>query len=299
MARKLFPYGKFIGLDTITTPANMNSRYVAHLENAYVDFRGQLRSMPGSLGGLHPQGTQRVTDGVYSSNAPDRTAYHAYPMDASWGLRICVDYANVGDHNSGGYDYLPNGFSRSFVDYPWEIGDDRMGEIFLKELGQYNSQNQYTFTCTGGSTIIKVTSTSFDDFWTARDDILSLKAGDRVAFWNISGTSNNYNGPNSDWGDDLNYNQNSGTTFEVKEVQAEAKSTDYFTFESNIANSLGSGGDGSGPGDSNLVTAGLFRGVNNPLGRTRYHHVGVQQDGGDTSLSLYWNGRGDWSSGAK
>lgn len=42
MARKLFSYNRFIGLDTVTSPSNMSERFLVRLENAYVDFRGQI-----------------------------------------------------------------------------------------------------------------------------------------------------------------------------------------------------------------------------------------------------------------
>lgn len=48
MARKIFPYGRFLGLDSITSPENMNDRYLTKLENAYVDFKGQIVKAPGT-----------------------------------------------------------------------------------------------------------------------------------------------------------------------------------------------------------------------------------------------------------
>ncbi len=42
MARKLFSYNRFIGLDTVTSPSNMSERFLAELISAYVDFRGQI-----------------------------------------------------------------------------------------------------------------------------------------------------------------------------------------------------------------------------------------------------------------
>lgn len=42
MARKLFSYNRFLGLDTVTAPSNMSERFLVQLENAYVDFRGQI-----------------------------------------------------------------------------------------------------------------------------------------------------------------------------------------------------------------------------------------------------------------
>ena len=42
MARKLFSYNRFIGLDTVTSPSNMSERFLATLKGGYVDFRGQI-----------------------------------------------------------------------------------------------------------------------------------------------------------------------------------------------------------------------------------------------------------------
>ena len=42
MARKLFSYNRFLGLDTVTSPSNMSERFLAELIGAYVDFRGQI-----------------------------------------------------------------------------------------------------------------------------------------------------------------------------------------------------------------------------------------------------------------
>ena len=47
MARKLFSYNRFIGLDTVTSPSNMSERFLAELDGAYVDFRGQIVKGPG------------------------------------------------------------------------------------------------------------------------------------------------------------------------------------------------------------------------------------------------------------
>jgi hypothetical protein len=46
MPRKLFSYNRFIGLDTVTSPSNMSERFLFQLENAYVDFRGQIVKGP-------------------------------------------------------------------------------------------------------------------------------------------------------------------------------------------------------------------------------------------------------------
>ena len=42
MARKLFSYNRFIGLDTVTSPSNMSERFLVELDGAHVDFRGQI-----------------------------------------------------------------------------------------------------------------------------------------------------------------------------------------------------------------------------------------------------------------
>ena len=42
MARRLFPFNRFIGLDTVTSPTNMSERFFVELDGAYVDFRGQI-----------------------------------------------------------------------------------------------------------------------------------------------------------------------------------------------------------------------------------------------------------------
>ena len=47
MARRLFPYNRFIGLDTVTSPTNMSERFFVELDGAYVDFRGQIIRGPG------------------------------------------------------------------------------------------------------------------------------------------------------------------------------------------------------------------------------------------------------------
>tara|TARA_B100000927_G_scaffold141247_1_gene113907 strand:+ start:5084 stop:6658 length:1575 start_codon:yes stop_codon:yes gene_type:complete len=47
MARRLFPFNRFIGLDTVTSPTNMSERFFVELEGAYVDFRGQIVRGPG------------------------------------------------------------------------------------------------------------------------------------------------------------------------------------------------------------------------------------------------------------
>ena len=46
MARRLFPFNRFIGLDTVTSPTNMSRGFV-ELDGAYVDFRGQIVRGPG------------------------------------------------------------------------------------------------------------------------------------------------------------------------------------------------------------------------------------------------------------
>ena len=47
MARRLFPFNRFIGLDTVTSPTNMSERFFVDLDGAYVDFRGQIVRGPG------------------------------------------------------------------------------------------------------------------------------------------------------------------------------------------------------------------------------------------------------------
>ena len=47
MARRLFPYSRFVGLDTVTSPTNMSERYFVEMEHAHVDFRGQIVKGPG------------------------------------------------------------------------------------------------------------------------------------------------------------------------------------------------------------------------------------------------------------
>lgn len=47
MPRSLFPYGNFIGLDTITAKSNMTDRYLTACVHAYVDFRGQINKQDG------------------------------------------------------------------------------------------------------------------------------------------------------------------------------------------------------------------------------------------------------------
>ena len=47
MARRLFPFNRFIGLDTVTSPTNMSERFFVELDGAYVDFRGQIVRGPG------------------------------------------------------------------------------------------------------------------------------------------------------------------------------------------------------------------------------------------------------------
>lgn len=42
MAERIFAYGKFIGLDAVTAPENMNERLLAKVQGAHVDFRGQI-----------------------------------------------------------------------------------------------------------------------------------------------------------------------------------------------------------------------------------------------------------------
>lgn len=48
MVKRLVPYGRFLGLDSITAVDNMNERYLEVLTNAYIDFRGQIIKGPGS-----------------------------------------------------------------------------------------------------------------------------------------------------------------------------------------------------------------------------------------------------------
>lgn len=48
MARRLFPYSRFVGLDTVTSPTNMSERYFVDLQDAYIDFRGQIVKGPGT-----------------------------------------------------------------------------------------------------------------------------------------------------------------------------------------------------------------------------------------------------------
>lgn len=47
MPRKLFPYGKFLGLETVTSPFNKSDRYWAWTEGMWTDFRGQMHKGPG------------------------------------------------------------------------------------------------------------------------------------------------------------------------------------------------------------------------------------------------------------
>ena len=47
MPRRLFPYNRFIGLDSVTSPTNMSERFLVELSGAYVDFRGQIVKGPG------------------------------------------------------------------------------------------------------------------------------------------------------------------------------------------------------------------------------------------------------------
>ena len=42
MAERTFAYGRFIGLDAITAPENMNERLLSKVQGAHVDFRGQI-----------------------------------------------------------------------------------------------------------------------------------------------------------------------------------------------------------------------------------------------------------------
>jgi len=42
MARRLFSYNRFLGLDTVTSPSNMSERFLSQLDGGYVDFRGQI-----------------------------------------------------------------------------------------------------------------------------------------------------------------------------------------------------------------------------------------------------------------
>ena len=46
MARKLFSYNRFLGLDTVTSPSNMSERFLVDLSDAYIDFRGQIIKGP-------------------------------------------------------------------------------------------------------------------------------------------------------------------------------------------------------------------------------------------------------------
>ncbi len=46
MARKLFSYNRFLGLDTVTSPSNMSERFLTELQGGYVDFRGQIVKGP-------------------------------------------------------------------------------------------------------------------------------------------------------------------------------------------------------------------------------------------------------------
>lgn len=45
--QRLFPYGRFVGLDSVASPEAMDERYLQTLRNAYVDFRGQIIKAPG------------------------------------------------------------------------------------------------------------------------------------------------------------------------------------------------------------------------------------------------------------
>ena len=47
MARRLFPYNRFLGLDSVTSPSNMSDRFFVEMQGAYVDFRGQIVRGPG------------------------------------------------------------------------------------------------------------------------------------------------------------------------------------------------------------------------------------------------------------
>lgn len=62
MAEKLFSYGKWVGLDAVVAPENMNERYLATLENGYVDYRGQINSIYGSVA----YGSDVASSGVLS-----------------------------------------------------------------------------------------------------------------------------------------------------------------------------------------------------------------------------------------
>lgn len=55
MARRLFPYSRFVGLDTVTSPTNMSERYFVELQDAYVDFRGQIVKGPGTNKGSNTE----------------------------------------------------------------------------------------------------------------------------------------------------------------------------------------------------------------------------------------------------
>jgi hypothetical protein len=80
MPRKLFPYGKFLGLDSITSFDNMSERYQHILSNAYVDFRGQVHKGPGFTGA--PNSATSGVSGVVAG-AEDTLSYTYRPSGAS------------------------------------------------------------------------------------------------------------------------------------------------------------------------------------------------------------------------
>ena len=80
MPRKLFPYGKFLGLDSITSFDNMGDRYQHVLSNAYVDFRGQVNKGPGYTGSPNST-TSGVTGAVAGSE--DALSYTYRPVGST------------------------------------------------------------------------------------------------------------------------------------------------------------------------------------------------------------------------
>ncbi len=116
MARKTIPYERFIGLDTVAQAENMSERYFVALKNAYVDFRGQIVKMGGSVS-LSPIGRTVAVEHFGREDA-------VFLVEAGGGTRLDA-YSRTGLN-------FPNAFTGSpVIDFTQFVG-----AIFCATAGQ-------------------------------------------------------------------------------------------------------------------------------------------------------------------
>lgn len=298
MPRKLVPYGKFLGLDTIATPDNMASRNLAWLENAYVDHKGQIQAAPGVLGWIrqtYPDAswTYRLSqkgeeaDSGDVNGIADQTYKEVYGSFSTNGYQtegrgVYIKQCYTAEASSGGTNNVGNQFTLqvtqgSSVAY-LKDGSLNDGVYALTNAGTYTDADLWHSEEVASSRAVAANNTTY------KTSPMEIKAGDYVII--DSGRSGQF----------LGLDEAILKTVPQKITEVGPWTNHYLKLElRNAAGSLVSPTGGSSSTYGNIDALGnvapkIYRGFENPLGNTRYTHLLVKQDGGDNALRIYWGG---------